>query len=194
MHVRMQRLGKRMLKVKNSYEAQHAESGHERIIEIIFFLLNEIRDDKPLTEIDLKPLSVRGFSEIEISTAFSWLIDRFASGPEENPVVLAVPFGKRNMLDPLKPEPSFRIYHDAERAVISPEARGFILQLLELGLLSDADQEFLIDRIMLSGIPHASLEDVKDLIAHAIFHFDSTVFPFGPNSAPLMLHGADRVH
>ncbi len=68
-----------MIKVENTSEVPHAvESGRERIIEIIFFLLNEIRDNTPLTDIDLKPLSTRGFSETEISTAFSWLIDRFA--------------------------------------------------------------------------------------------------------------------
>jgi Smg protein len=181
-----------MVKVENSFEAPRtAEAGRERIIEIIFFLLNEIRENTPLAEIDLKPLSVRGFSETEISTAFSWLIDRFASGPDDNPLVLAVPFGKRSVLDSTKAEASFRVYHEVERSVIAPEARGFMLQLLELGLISDADQEFLIDRIMLSGATTASLEEVKDLVAHAIFHFDSAMFPQG---RMMLSGGSDRVH
>lgn len=164
------------------------ESGRERIIEIIFFLLKEIRENTPLTEIDLQPLSVRGFSETEISTAFSWLIDKFATAPGDDPLVLSVPFGKRSMLDPSK-NAGFRVYHDIERSVISPEARGFMLQMVELGLLSDSDQEFLIDRIMLSGISSASLEDVKELVTNTVFHFDS-ISPQGR----VMLNGADRVH
>lgn len=161
-------------------------------MEIIYFLLSEIKENTPLTEIDLKPLSVRGFSETEISTAFSWLIDKFAEGPVENPVVLSVPFGKRNMLDPAKSgeEASFRIYHDAERMVITAEARGFLSQMLELGLISDAEQEFVIDRIMLAGTPTATLEDVKELVANLLFHFEHPSSPAGR----VMLNGSDRVH
>jgi|SRR5665213_614611 len=182
-----------MIKFDSSLsEVRAPESGRERIIEIIFFLLKEIRENTPLTEIDLQPLSVRGFSEIEISTAFSWLIDKFSTHPGDDPLVLAVPFGKRNMLDPSKSpsDTGFRVYHEIERSVISPEARGFMLQMVELGLLSDSDQEFLIDRIMLSGIPNASLEDVKELVTNTIFHFDSSFSPQGR----VMLNGSDRVH
>jgi uncharacterized protein Smg (DUF494 family) len=182
-----------MVKMDSSLETMRApESGRERIIEIIFFLLKEIRENTPLTEIDLQPLSIRGFSETEISTAFSWLIDKFATGPGEDPLVLAVPFGKRSMLDPSKTAANagFRVYHEVERSVIAAEARGFMLQMVELGLLSDSDQAFLIDRIMLSGVPSASLEDVKELVTNTIFHFDSSASPQGR----VMLNGSDRVH
>ena len=74
--------------------------------------------------------------------------------------------------------------------MISEEARGFMTQMLELGLISDSDLEFLIDRIMLSGIPTATVDDVKELIAGAIFHFDAPVTPAGR----IMLSGTDRVH
>ncbi len=182
-----------MIKFDSSLEIARApETGRERIIEIIFFLLKEIRENTPLTEIDLQPLSVRGFSETEISTAFSWLIDKFSTNPGDDPLVLAVPFGKRSMLDPSKSaaDAGFRVYHEVERSVIAPEARGFMLQMVELGLLSDSDQEFLIDRIMLSGISHATLEDVKDLVSSTIFHFDYFSSPQGR----IMLNDSDRVH
>src|SRR5690349_17151282 len=103
------------------------EAGKERIMEIILFLLSEIRADKALMEIDLKPLSVRGFSEMEISTALSWLIDKFALGPgNDDPVLLSVPFGRKSTLDPAKPatEAGFRVYHEVERMVLAPEAQG----------------------------------------------------------------------
>jgi uncharacterized protein Smg (DUF494 family) len=176
---------------RNMYAAQ--EQGKERIMEIILFLLAEIRADKALMDIDLKPLSVRGFSETEISTAFSWLIDKYALGPvSEDPILLAVPFGKRGALDPSKSanEASFRVYHEAERIVIAPEAQGFLLQMVELGLISDSDMEFLVDRIMLSGIPTATLEDVKMLVSSTVFNFD---LPFSPQGR-IMLNVTDRVH
>ncbi len=182
-----------MIKFENPIEAMHApDTGRDRIIEIIFFLLKEIRENTPLTEIDLKPLSSRGFSDIEISTAFSWLIDKFSMGQGEDPLVLHVPSERKSMLDPSKQkgDAGFRVYHDVERSVITPEARGFMLQMVELGLINDSDQEFLIDRIMLSGIPSASLEDVKELVSNVIFHFDSPMAPQGR----IMLNGSDRVH
>ena len=119
--------------------------------------------------------------------------DKFSTNPGDDPVVLAVPFGKRaSMLDPSKSvaNAGFRVYHEIERSVIAPEARGFLLQMVELGLLSDSDQEFLIDRIMLSGISSATLEDVKELVTNTIFHFDSSFSTQGR----LMLNGSDRVH
>ncbi|SRR5579883_7254 len=168
------------------------DSGRERIMEIILFLLSEMREDKQLMDIDLKPLSSRGFSQTEISTAFSWLIDKFSMGLDsENPVLLAVPFGKKSMLDPTKSasEVSFRVYHEVERSVISPEAQGFLLQMVELGLMSDAEMEALVDRIMLSGVPSASIEDVKQLVSATVFNFDSSI-PQGR----IMWGGSDRVH
>jgi uncharacterized protein Smg (DUF494 family) len=176
---------------RNPYAAQ--EQGRERIMEIILFLLSEIRADKALMEIDLKPLSVRGFSESEISTAFSWLIDKYALGPmSDDPVLLSVPFGRRSMLGPDKGpnEASFRVYHEAERIVIAPEAQGFLLQMVELGLISDSDMEFMVDRIMLSGIPTATLEDVKMLVTSTVFNFD---LPFSPQGR-IMLNVTDRIH
>jgi Smg protein len=165
-------------------------SGRERIMEIVFFLLSEIKENKPLAEIDLKPLSVRGFSEIEISTAFSWLIDKFSQGSDD-PLILAVPFGKKpSLLGPAKDLASFRVYHEIESSVISKEARGFMLQMLELGILTDSDVEFMIDRIMLSGAQSASLEEVKDFVTSMLFHFDAPYSPLGR----VMLSGSERVH
>jgi uncharacterized protein Smg (DUF494 family) len=165
-------------------------SGRERIMEIVFFLLSEIKENKALAEIDLKPLSVRGFSEIEISTAFSWLIDKFSQGSED-PLILSMPFGKKhNVLGAQQGPASFRVYHEIESSVISREARGFMMQMLELGILSDSDLEFMIDRIMLSGVPDASLEEVKEFVSSMIFHFDA---PYAPRGR-VMLSGSDRVH
>ena len=162
----------------------------ERIMEIVFFLLSEIKENKPLADIDLKPLSSRGFSELEISTAFSWILDKFSEGVDD-PILLSIPFGtKRSLLGSQNSGKSFRIYHEAERSVISSDARGFLMQMLELGILSDADIEFVVDRIMLSGVPSASLDEVKEFVSGMLFHFDA------PHSAlgRVMLNGSDRIH
>ncbi|HEY3874690.1 MAG TPA: DUF494 family protein [Candidatus Kapabacteria bacterium] len=167
-----------------------APSGRERIMQIVFFLLSEIKENKPLADIDLQPLSRQGFSELEISTAFTWIIDRFSEGVDD-PVVLSVPFGtKKSLLGSQNGGHSFRVYHEAERSVIAPAARGFLMEMLELGILSDADIEFVVDRIMLSGVQSASLEEVKEFVTGMLFHFDTPHSPV----ARVMLNGSDRIH
>jgi uncharacterized protein Smg (DUF494 family) len=163
-------------------------------MEILVFLLAEMRGDKSLTEIDLKPLSQRGFSETEISTAFSWLFDKIAlnGGPDDNPLVFAEPVTRFANLDPrrdLATDSSVRVYHDVERAVIGAEAQGYLLQVHQLGLLSDSDVEFIIDRIMMAGVPSVSLDDVKDLVATTAFDFEDS---FRTHSR-LMLNASDRI-
>ncbi|MDP4198053.1 MAG: DUF494 family protein [Bacteroidota bacterium] len=159
-------------------------AGRERIMEILVFLLSEMRAKKALTEIDLKPLSQRGFSQTEISAAFSWLFDKLAVevSAQDGPLVYSSPVLSR-------PSTSHRVLHDVERSVIEPDAQGYLMQMHELGLLNDFDHEFVIDRIMMAGIPSVSLEDVRDLVAATVFGYDETARPH----SRVMLTASDRV-
>ena len=172
-------------------KAPHA--GRERIMEILVFLLAEMRSHKALTEIDLKPLSQRGFSENEISTAFSWLFDKIAltGGFDDSPLLFATPFGNPRSIDSSRPlaDGSVRIYHDVESSVIGKDAHGYLLQVHALGLLSDTDMEFIIDRIMMAGVTNAPLDEVKELVASTVFDFDDS----GRAHSRLMLNASDRV-
>ena len=167
-------------------------TGKERIMEILVFLLAEMRGNKQLTEIDLKPLSQRGFSQTEISTAFSWLFDKIAlSGFEENPVILSASFADDGVAKATRTiqNAPFRIYHEVERSVLSVEAQGYLLQIQELGLITSSDLELIIDRIMMAGVPTASLSDVKELVGIMIFDFDDSTRA----GSRLMLNYSDRV-
>jgi len=52
----------------------------ERIVEIILFLINEMRSDKKLGDVDVNALTREGYTHSEISTAFSWLFDKIQVG------------------------------------------------------------------------------------------------------------------
>jgi uncharacterized protein Smg (DUF494 family) len=167
-------------------------AGRERIMEIIVFLLAEMREDKQLTEIDVRPLAKQGFSQSEISTAFSWLFDKIAaSSLEQAPVVLATSFTSDGFVDASRryTEGPFRVYHDAERNIIAVEAQGYLLQLRELGLLSDNELEMVIDRIMMSGVPAVNLLEMKELVASMVFDFDDST----RMGSRMMLNASDRV-
>ncbi len=130
---------------------------YEKIIEIIVYLVNEIRNNKRLGEIDLKVLEQSGYTQTEISNAFSWLFDKLA-GSEENAQSFSGSSGR-----------SYRILHDVERMVISPDAHGYLIQLRELGILTDAALEGVIERAMMSNYPSVGLEEVKSIVCSFVF-------------------------
>jgi Smg protein len=161
-------------------------AGKERIMEILVFLLSEIRSNKKLLDIDLKPLSQRGFSQTEISTAFSWLFDRIAS--DGSPIVLPE-ISKSARSGSERATSSFRVYHEAERSVLTVSAQGYLLQLQELGLITAGDMEAIIDRVMAAGVPTVSLSEIKELVGIMVFDFDDS----NRMGSRLMLGMSDRI-
>lgn len=135
---------------------------HEKVIEIIVYLVSELRNNKRLRDIDLKVLEERGYTSTEISNAFSWLFEKLA-GSEENVAVFRAPADR-----------SYRILHEVEKFVITPEAQGYLIQLRELGILSDAAYEHVIDRAMMSGYSSVGLDDIKTIVSSVVFEMDET--------------------
>ncbi len=137
----------------------------ERIIEIIVYLLNEIKTtQKSLQEIDLQKLEKLGFTTSEMNAAFSWLFDRLYL-TEMNLNVKSSE--KKN---------SHRILHDVEKLMILPEAYGYLLQLRELEILSDLEMEFIIERIMINYSHPVDLKEMIAITASIIFQKDENVF------------------
>ena len=150
----------------------------ERIVEIIVYLIHEMRDDKRLGEIDLRALSDRGYTQNEISTAFSWLFDKINLGDS------ILPAGNRSLPH------SHRVLHETERSVITPESYGYLIELRELGLLDDMDIELAIDRIMMAGFSDVGIAEMKSVIASIIFDYDDS----NRIGSRLMLNSKDTIH
>jgi len=129
---------------------------HERIVEILMFLVSELKSNKQLNDIDVSFLTRSGYTQSEISTAFSWLFERISVG---QPVATTG----------AKAESSFRYLNDAEKMVISPEAFGYLFQCRELGLLKNADVELIIDRIMAAGFSNVGVPEMKSFVAGILF-------------------------
>ena len=127
----------------------------ERIVEILIYVLNEVRrTNKPLGEIDIAPLSSKGYTEAEISTAFSWLFDRI------------------NLLAIVSREPapaSFRVLSPAEQFAISTEAYGYLLQLRELNMISATELEEVIERAMGSDVDRFGVMEIEGLVVSVLF-------------------------
>lgn len=150
----------------------------DRVVEILVFLMSEMRDDKQLHEIDLAPLRDRGYTTSEISQAFSFLYESLGSGHGETITSARARKGSR------------RILHEAERMLFSLEAQGYLIQLAELGLLDERDTETVIERALGSGYAGLSVQEVREIVAIVL---SSRERPAGL-SGHSMLNNEDTIH
>jgi uncharacterized protein Smg (DUF494 family) len=146
----------------------------ERIVEIILFLVNEMRSNKRLNDVDVSSLTRDGYTQSEISSAFSWLFERLSLGKS----ILDVASGSST---------SFRILHDAEKSVIGPQAYGYLIQCQQLRLLTTADAETIIERIMAAGFAAIGLPEMKSFVAGYLFDVEG-------NGGQVSLGTNDTIH
>ena len=149
----------------------------EKIIELIVFLMKEIRQTADISTVDVSKLAERGYSQSEISTALSWIYD------------------KMNLREPLKRvrssrAKSYRIFHEAERQIITKEARGFLIEMYELGLIDMLDLENIIERSLMSGSNAVDRDEIKSIVASVIFEYNSP----GKAGSRIMLNSSDTVN
>lgn len=134
----------------------------EKIVEILLQLITGIKEHKVIEESEINRLIEKGYTQTEISAAFSWLYDK-------------VQFGESFMTDTAEISPkSYRIFHEAEKMIFSSEARGYLMQCYELGLIDEWDMEYIIDRVVFSGFSKVNLSEIKSLVMSAIFDFDDS--------------------
>ena len=133
---------------------------NERVVEILMFIMNHIKSsDQDMSELELlsQDLLERGYSQNEISSAFSWLFERINSGFEE--LLRATDVDTSS---------SFRVLHELEQMIIKPEAFGYLLQMRELKLLDQFDFEQVIERALTSGSGKVGIEEIKSVVASVL--------------------------
>ena len=126
--------------------------------------MSKIRDDMGRLE-DLEEISSylknQGFTENEISSAYSWLLNRLQQDSE------FIYNSDHNRI-------GIRILSEAERRLFTPAAYGYILQLQHLGLLSEDQLEQVLERGAMIWSSPVGVEQLKTLIDSVLF-FDSRV-------------------
>ena len=137
----------------------------EKIIEIIVRLLSLIQDNKQIANEDLENLGRLGYSQNEINTAFSWLYRNFLP--------------KENFTEKSYKSLSHRVFHNVEEKVITPEGRGFLIQLDALGLVTNVELENILERLMMTGLHHISINDVKLITANFLMEKYGSAFNSG---------------
>jgi uncharacterized protein Smg (DUF494 family) len=132
----------------------------ERVLEIVVLLISRIRDHEGQLDSfeDISSyLKSYGFTENEISSAYSWVLDQLQTD-------------SKFLIDDPDSRNSFRILTEQERFQFSPEAIGYLLQLRHLSLLNDSHLELILERGVYMGPRPINLSQVKILIGSVLFN------------------------
>ena len=131
----------------------------DRVLEIVVFLMSKIKDQQGRLD-DLEEIAIylknQGFTENEISSAYSWFLDHLQNDNEflYNSTINAN---------------ATRILSSQERQLFSSEAIGYLLQMRHLGLLNDQQFEMVLERGSMVWSSSISLDQVKLLIETILF-------------------------
>jgi len=129
-----------------------------RILEIVVFLIDYMQGTKTAgggSDDVSTVLEAEGYSEDEISSAYSWLLQRYDSAPEQ-------------YFSDFPPAPtSVRILTQSERTQLSAEAQGFLLKLLHMSLIDSEQLEMVLERVSTFGPRACDLDQMK-LIASSV--------------------------
>lgn len=150
---------------------------YEKIIEIIVFLLSELKNNKQLADVDMENLANLGYTQNEINTAFSWVYSKIYAG-------------EKIFLDEKSDTRSQRFLHDTEQNIISPEAYGYLVQLKELGLINNMDIDLIIDKIMVSSYSSISKDEMKSIIASYLLDIEE----MNDANSRVMINLNDTIH
>jgi uncharacterized protein Smg (DUF494 family) len=132
----------------------------DKVIEIIVYILSEIKEIKQLSDIDVNILSGKGYSDNDINTAFAWIFSKLDEGE--------LIFKNENNVTK-----SHRVFNLVENKIFSVDAKGYLLLLRELGLLNDLDIDLVIERIILSGYQKINIVELKKFIASFVLNSDN---------------------
>jgi len=132
-----------------------------RILEIVVYLMDHIQEHRGQI-IDIEDLSAHlksmGYTENEISSAYSWLVDRFESTSEN----FYTDFPQVHC--------STRILTDYERYQYSPEAYGFLLKLQSQSLIDDQQFETVLERGAIFSPKPVNEEQIKLIVSSVVFN------------------------
>jgi len=130
-----------------------------RVLEIVVFLMSHIKDHQGQLE-NLEDVSSylksNGFTDNEISSAYSWVLDQLQND-------------SHFVLEDSQSLISTRILTEQERRQFSSEAIGYLLQLRYLGLISDGLMEVILERAGMMAAGPIDLDQLKIVISALLF-------------------------
>lgn len=122
------------------------------IVDLIVIMARRVRLGDPLNEI--RDDSLSKYNRSEISAAYSWIIQKYPG----------ITSTRKSDSDN-----HHRVLHYAERMLISPEAHGYLLELITIGILDQSSMEGIIEKVMFHSTESIGLDKIKSLVQEQLF-------------------------
>lgn len=125
----------------------------ERVLAIVNLIAQYVlgSDDAPVSEQELMvELMSVGFNADDINAAFSWIETvglQTQAASESDPSLMNLP--------------TYRVFNHQEQLALTTEARGFLVKIRTMGLLSDEAQEEIIERAIHSAEDQINEQEIK---------------------------------
>lgn len=138
----------------------------DSVLDVLLYLFETYSEQEPGApdqDVLRDELLRAGFGEPEVDSALDWL--EGLSDDAANPASAA---GER----------SVRLYNEVELRRLDTDCRGYLLYLEQVGILSTAQRERVIDRLMALGNATVDREQVKWVVLMVLFaeQGDATAF------------------
>ncbi len=141
----------------------------ERVLEIVAYIVNAMQsslDDALFGHIEnlSQVLIEQGYTENEINSAFSWLIEKMPSEADAN----------------VDSESSFsdyadRSWHSFDKPTLSPAGNHTPIQLRELDIIGDEEIEQILTQTLKNGRQGISIAEIKALVSSLVFTTDPLI-------------------
>jgi uncharacterized protein Smg (DUF494 family) len=121
-----------------------------------------------------------GYTDNEISSAYTWLLKHFEDYPD------SLAFKDERMAG----NRSIRVLSEHEKKTVSAEAYGYLIHLRQLGLLTAEQMEMILDRCSLFGADPIDIGEIKVMASAAMFDGAANDYPYAvwvgdPESEPI---------
>jgi len=139
------------------------------VLDILMYLFETYLDDElssiPSEDSIRNELAKIGFHDSKVSKAFDWLDD------------LSILKDSVKHHAQLK-DTSFRLFNNFEINKFDRQARGVLLELVELGVISTSQRELIIDKALALDIAHIDQEQMKWVVLMVLFNLPDSDGPF----------------
>jgi uncharacterized protein Smg (DUF494 family) len=125
------------------------------LLDIIVALVQYLKQGHSIRDIDgIRKKLPSSFTENELSAAYAWVLQR------------------PNQLTPSLSHSYQRIFHAAERMILTKEAWGWLIELQNLGIIDSSIIERIIEKLMLQYQGKVDLITLKSMVSTLILDTD----------------------
>lgn len=147
------------------------------VLDILMYLfetyLDDDQSDIPSEDTIRNELAKIGFQDTKVTKAFDWLDDLS---------ILKDNFAPQDTLERHNENHnesySIRLFSQYEIEKFDKQARGILLDMVELGVISPGQRELIIDKALALDIAHIDQEQMKWVILMVLFNLPDSAGPF----------------